>query len=458
MGYNNDWVWGDKFFSFIMSIMGFLYWYVLVSFILVILTVIISICFGDVRLLDIFQEHTELCTFIVSVVVPVILIIISSMKDIHKRWKLTDEDKDLLSHFRFGKMARKQKKLMARSIRISSGQVFLRLSRMNLSEAIKDYRYSDFNLNEQSSCNVSLLLKAIPDMNYIDKGITHSLSEWETIFTEERIESLKGKIRFERHRIHKYIGKSDGVKQADLLNISYLDYKRFTTFYNVILNAVEKFGLNSTETKASIRYAIDRVGDLQEWFDFIDSKRHLPLINSKDNRKYATFKTNIISNTRDIANVFYTKGSFYVMAYFDDITYEEREAFGKDSVILYMYHYDFAYFLVFEFSKLRFAVPLSIKDIHLNLESWANSNEDTILVNLIEKNTGQLITKRILHLKRMNVIKDKLKIQKPFDKVIIDKGIVKAINKSLDEMVYNGFILEVVKGDRDIKEGYLNFS
>ncbi len=58
----------------------------------------------------------------------------------------------------------------------------------------------------------------------------------------------------------------------------------------------------------------------------------------------------------------------------------------------------------------------------------------------------------------MNVIKDKLRIQKPFDKVIIDKGIVKAINKSLDEMVYNGFILEVVKGDRDIKEGYLNFS
>lgn len=458
MGYNNDWVWDNKFFRFMMTIIGFLYWYIFILFILVILTTIISICFGDMRLLDIFQEHTELCTFVISVAILVIIMCMSSIKDMYIKWKPTDEDKDLLSHFRFGKMTRKQKKLMARSIRISSGQVFLRLSRMNLSEAIKDYRYSDFNLNEQSSSNVSLLLKAIPDMDYIDKGVTRTLSEWETLFAEERIKFLKEKIRFERHRIHKYVGKSDDAKQADLLNISYLDYRRFTEFYNMILNAVEKFGLNSLETKASIRFAIDRVGDLQEWFDFVDSKKHLHVVNSKDSRKYATFKTNIISNTVDTANVFYTKGSFYVMAYFDDITYEEREAFGKDSVILYMYHYDFAYFLVFEFSKLRFAVPLSIKDIHLNLESWANSNEDTILVNLIEKNTGQLITKRILHLKRMNVIKDKLKIQKPFDKVIIDKGIAKAINKSLDEMVYNGFVLEVVKGDRDIKEGYLKFS
>ena len=458
MGYNNDWIWDNKFFSFIMSIMGFLCWYIFILFILVILTTIISICFGDVRLLDIFQEHTELCTFIVSVVICVILIIISSMKDIHKRWKLTDEDKDILSHFGFGKMTRKQKKLMAMSIRLSSELVFQRLSRMNLSEAIRDYRHSDFYLNEQSSSNINLLLKIIPNMDYKYKDAIHPLSEWETLFADERIKFLKEKIRFERHRIRKYRGKSDDVKQADLLNISYLDYKKFTIFYNMILNAVEKFGLNSTETKASIRYAIDRVGDLQEWFDFVDSKRHLPLINSKDNRKYATFKTNIISNTRNKANVFYTKGSFYVMAYFDNITYEERETFGKDSVVLYMYHYELAYFLVFEFSKLRFAVPLSIKDMHVDFDSWVNSGENTILVNLIEKNTGLITTKRTLHLKRMNVIKDKLRIQKPFNKEIIDKGIAKAINKSLDEMVYNGFILEEIKGDRDIKEGYLNFS
>ena len=454
MGYNNDWICDNKFFKSVMVIMGFLYWYV---FILFILTVIISICFDDTRLLDIFQEHTELCTFITSVVILVILLCITSMKDMHKRWRLTDEDKDTLSHFGFGKMTRKQKKLMARSIRISSGQVFLRLSRMNLSEAINDYRHSDFYLNEQSSSNVNLLLKVIPNMDYKYKDAIHSLSEWETLFTDERIKFLKEKIRFERHRIRKYRGISDDAKQADLLNISYLDYKRFTTFYNGILNAVEKFGLNSTETKASIRYVIDRVGDLQEWFDFVDSKRHLPLINSKDNRKYATFKTNIISNTKNIANVFYTNGSFYVMAYFDDITYEEWDTFGKDNVVLYLYHYELAYFLVFEFSKLRFAVPMSIKDIHVDFDSWTNSSEDTILVNLIEKNTGQLITKRTLHLKRMNVIKDKLRIQKPFNKEVIDNGIAKAINKSLDEMVYNGFILEVIKGDRDKKEGYLNF-
>lgn len=457
MGYNNDWVWDNKFFRFMMTIIGFLYWYIFILFMLVIFTAIISICFGDTRLLCIFQEHTELCTFIISVVVLAILIVKSSIKDRYKKWNLTDEDKDTLSHFFFDKMTMKQKKLMARSIQIASGQVFLRLSRMNLSEAIKDYRYSDFNLNEQSSSNVSLLLKAIPDMDYIDKGVTRTISEWETLFAEERIKFLKEKIRFERHRIHKYRGKSDDAKQADLLNISYLDYKRYMTYYNVILDAVKKFGLNSTEVKMSIRFAVDRVGDLQEWFDFIDSKKHLPLTNSTDNKRYATFKTNIISNTIDTANIFYTKGSFYVMAYFNNITYEEREAFGKDSIILYMYHYDFAYFLVFEFSKLRFAVPLSIKDLHEDSENWINSSEDTILVNLIEKSTGQLMSKRTLHLKRMNVIKDKLRIQKPFDKVLIDKGIAKAINKSLDEMVYNGFILEVVKGDRDIKEGYLTF-
>lgn len=455
MGYNNDWIWDNKFFKSVMVIMGFLYWYVFILFVLVILTAIISICFGDTRLLDIFQEHTELCTFITSVVVLVIIMVKSSIKDRYKMWKLTDEDKDLLAHFHFGKMTRKQKKLMAMSIRISSRQVFLRLSRMNLLEAIKDYRHSDFNLNEQSSRNVDLLLKAIPNMDYIDKGVTHSLSEWEAIFAEERIKFLKEKIRSEWHRIHKYRGKSNDAKQADLLNISYLDYKRYTTFYNGILNAAEKFGLNSPEVKLSIRFAIDRIVDLQEWFDFVDSKKHLPLINSTDNRRYATFKTNIISNASNIANIFYTKGSFYVMAYFDNITYEERDTFNSNDVTLYLYYYDLVYFLIFEFAKLRFAVPINIKDIQVDFDKWVNSNTDTILVNLVEKSDGRIATSRTLHLKRMMIIKEKLKKQKLFVKDTMDIAIKQVLQKSIDELVYNGCIFEVIKGDKNMKEGYL---
>lgn len=458
MGYNNNWVWDNKFFRFMMTIIGFLYWYIFILFMLVILTAIISICFGNTRLLGIFHEHTELCTFITSVVVLAILIVKSLINDRYKKWKLTDEDKDLLSHFLFGKMTRKQKKLMARSIRISSGQVFLRLSRMNLSEAIKDYQYSDFNLKEQSSSNIKLLLKAIPDMEYIDKGVSHTIRVWEIILTEERIKALKDKIRLERHRIHKYRGESNDAKQADILNISYLDYKRYTTFYNGILKAEDQFGLNSKEVKTAIQFAIDRVGDLQEWFDFVDSKKHLPATTSIDKGRYATYKTDIICNTTNTANIFYTNESFYVMAYFDNITYEERDTFVRDDVLLYIYNYEFAYFVVFEFAKLRFAVPLNIKDIQADTEKWIDSSDDTILVNLIEKTSGQLMTKRLLHLKRMNIIKNKLREQMPFDKKVIDNGIINAINKSLDEMVYNGFVLEVIKGDRNIKEGYILFN
>lgn len=294
-------------------------------------------------------------------------------------------------------------------------------------------------------------------MKHTDKGITHTLSEWEMLFAEERIKNLKGKIRAERHRIHKYRGKSNDAQQADLLNISYLDYKRYTTFYNGIIKATEQFGLNSKEAKTAMQFAIDRVGDLQEWFDFVSSKEHLPVTDVSDKGRYSTYFTNIISNASDNVNVFYTRGSFYVMAYFDNITYEESNTFKHDNVTLYLYQYEFAYFLVLEFERLRFATPLNIRDAQVDVERWLGTEENEIRVNLMEKNDGRLVASRILQIKRMNAIKERMKIQGTFDKIVIDAGISKAINKSLDEMVYNGFILEVVKGDRNAKEEYLRF-
>lgn len=424
---------------------------------LIILTTIVSLCFGDTWLLTALRNHIEICTIITSAFILMTIVIISTLKDNRKKWKLSDEDKDNLAHFHFGKMTGKQKKLMARSIHISSGLVFLRLSRMNLSEAIKDYEHNDFYLREQSSNDINILLKAIPNMEYTQKDETHTLRDWEVLLSEERIKSLKDKIRFERHRIHKYRGKSDAARQADLLNIPYLNYKRYVTFYNGIQKAIEQFGLNSKEVKQVICFTIDRIGDLQEWDDFVSTQKRLPSAYTPEIGRYATYHTNIIGNTGNTANLFYTKGSFYVMAYFDNITYEESDTFCNDDVTLYMYHYDFAYFLVFEFTKLRFAVPLNINDSPSAFNEWIDSEESEIRVNLIEKNNGRLVTSRVLHLKRMNVIKEKLKIQKTFNKAVIDAGVRDALSKSLDEMVYNGFILEVIKGDRNMKEGYLSF-
>lgn len=90
--------------------------------------------------------------------------------------------------------------------------------------------------------------------------------------------------------------------------------------------------------------------------------------------------------------------------------------------------------------------------------NWNGNGEREIRINLIERSTGKLATSRILYLKQMNIIKEKLKYQNAFNKEVIDTCIRKAISKSLDEMVYNGFILEVVKGDRNMKERYLQFN
>lgn len=458
MGYNNDWIWRDPLGRFVMSIIGLAYWYIACMFFIGIITAIICFFAKDNIVGLYLSEHIEVCTLIFSILLFGLIYCIYSLKDYNKKWKLKDEEKELLAKFHFTKMSLRQKKIMARVIRVAPSLMYLKLRRMDFLSAKEELRYKDCHLYELDYKDIDLLIKALPNMKYTEKGVTHTLSEWDIQLTEERIKFLKDKIRFERHRIHKYRGKSDDARQADLLNISYLNYKRYTTFYNGILKAIERFGLNSKEVKMAIQFAFDRVGDLQEWLDFVNSKEYPISISDKYKGRYATFKTNIISNTSDTANIFYTKESFYVMAYFDNITYEERDTFFHDDVTLYLYHYDFAYFLVFEFAKLRFAVPLNLKDSNTDIESWLSSKEDTVLVNLIEKNSGQIVSRRSLHLIRMNVIKEKIKIQKPFNKLVIDNGIAKAINKSLDEMVYNGFVLEVIKGDRNAKEGYLSFN
>lgn len=456
MGYNNDWIWRDPLGRFIMTATGLGYWYVFCMFIVGIISTILCLLLNN-NIGICLLNHIDLITLIFSILLLLLLYSLFSVKSYGKQWKLTEEEKEILARFSFSKMSLKQKKIMARVIRVAPSLMYLKLRRMDFYTAREQLRYKDCHLYELNYHDIDLFLKSLPNMEYTEKDVTHTLKEWDLLLTDERIKSLKDKIYFERKRICKYRGRSEDAKQADLLNISYLDYKRYAKFYNGLQKAIEQFGLNSKEVKQAICFTLDRIGDLQEWKDFIDSKSKLPITEPKEKGRYATFYTNIISNASDVANIFYTKGSFYVMAYFDNITYEERDTFARDDVLLYLYHYEFAYFLIFEFAKLRFAVPLSIKDGNIDLERWAASSEDAILVNLIEKSTGNLISKRKLYLKRMNVIKDKIKIQKPFDKAVIDSGIAKAINKSLDEMVYNGFILEVVKGDRNTKEGYLSF-
>lgn len=193
MGYNNDWIYENKFFRSIMIFIGFLYWYAFIMLMLVAFIGIISFCFGSTWIQRMFQEHIEICTFVTSIIVFITIVLIFSIKSNYKKWKLTDEDKEDLSHFHFGKMTRKQKKLMARSIRLSSKLVFFRLSRMNLSEAIKDYECNDFYLKEQSSNDIKILLKAIPNMEYSQKEDTHTLMDWEILLSEERIKRLKDK-------------------------------------------------------------------------------------------------------------------------------------------------------------------------------------------------------------------------------------------------------------------------
>lgn len=456
MGYNNDWIWRDPFGRFVMTVIGLGYWYVFCMFIVVIVSTVLCLLLNN-NIGTYLRNHIEVVSFIFSILLLLLFYSLSSFKSYNKQWNLTKEEKETLMRFSFSKMNLKQKKTMARIIRVAPCLMYLRLSRMDFYTAREQLRYKECHLYELNYNDVDLFLKSLPDMEYTVRNETHTLKEWDLLLTEERIKSLKDRIRYERNRIHKYRGKNEDAQQADLLNISYLDYKRYAKFYNGIQKAIEQFGLNSKEVKQAIYFALDRVGDLQEWKDFIDSKSKLPITEPKEKGRYATFYTNILSNTSDVANIFYTKDSFYVMAYFDNITYEERDTFGRDDVILYLYRYEFAYFLIFEFVKLRFAVPLSIKDGNIDLEKWVASSEDTILVNLVEKNTGTLMSKRELHLKRMNVIKEKLGMQKPFDKAVIDSGIARAINKSLDEMVYNGFVLEVIKGDRNMREGYLRF-
>lgn len=457
MGYYRDWESLHPLKRCLFNFLGYWYWFITCMFLIGAVSSMLTYFFDNNTLGLRLKENIWLCTFLCSLFLPAFALGVMYLMDYVKKWRLTDEKVLILGCYHFSKMTRKQKKLMVRSIRLSPELVFQRFKNMSMSEAIKDFKHSDFNLAEQKPENVSMLLKCIPNMEHAVNGVTHTLREWEILLTEERIKSLTDKILAEKHRIRKYRSKSNGLKEADALNISYSNYERYTTFYNGIQKAIEQFGLNSKETKTAICFTIDRIGDLQEWTDFVSSKDHLVDNDTTGKGRYATYHTNIISNTSDNVNVHYTKGSFYVMAYFDNITYEEKDTFGHDNVTLYLYHYEFAYFLVMEFERLRFAVPLNIKDAQVDMKTWLNAEENEIRVNLVEKNDGRLITSRTLHLKRMNVIKQKVKIQSAFSKIVVDTGISKAINKSLDEMVYNGFVLEVIRGDRGAKEGYLRF-
>lgn len=448
MGYNNDWMWKNPLERFFMAILGFGIWYVFIMFILAILFSAISLCLGNNWVIAMFYEHSELCTFIVSVLLFVFSVSASATKEDYRKWKLSNEDKECLSRYRFERMTRKQKKLMAKSIRISCSLVFMRLSRMNLSEAIRDFTHSESSLNEQKSSNVNLLLRSIPNMEYTENGVTHTLSEWEILLTEKRIIALKDKIRTERHRIYKYRGKSDDARQADLLNISYLNYRKYNGYYNGLKKVVEKYGLNSNETKQSILLTIPRIGDLQEWKDFVRSKETLPESETTNRGAYASFKTNIIYNTTNICNIVITDNSFFVMAYFDNITFEERDTFLYNDVILYVYYYDFVSFVVFEFTRLRFAVPINLKDELVDFDNWVNSCDNEVTINLIEKTDGRVIASRKLQIKNMKRLKEQLKIQKPFDKIVMDTSIKNVATKSIDELVYNGFVLEKIKGER----------
>lgn len=449
MGYNNDWMWGNPLGRVFMTILGFGFWYIIIMFILAALFFAISICLGNDWIITIFYNHLELCTFIASILLLVFIIVVSATKEDYRKWELNKEDKECLSHYRFERMNRKQKKLMANTIRISKSFVFYQLHRMNLSEAIQNFKLSELNLNKQKLNNINILLRSIPNMKYTEHGITHTLSEWEILLTEKRIIALKDKIRTERHRIYKYRGKSDDARQADLLNISYLNYRKYNGYYNGLKKVVEKYGLNSNETKQSISLTIPRIGDLQEWKDFVRSKETLPESETIKRGVYASFKTNIIYNTTNICNIVITDNSFFVMAYFDNITFEERDTFLYNDVILYVYYYEFVSFVVFEFARLRFAVPINLKDALVDFDNWVNSCYNEVIINLIEKTDGRVIASRKLQIKNMKRLKEQLKVQKPFDKVVMDTSIKNVATKSIDELVYNGFILEKIKGERN---------
>lgn len=349
-------------------------------------------------------------------------------------------------------MNRIEKKIMARTIKLAPTLIFLKLSRMDLHYAIEVFIYKDSRIHDFDYENKNIFLKSISDMIYVDKGISHTLKEWDIILTEERIKWHKERINFERNRFHKRVKRSDDARQADLLNISYLNYRKYNSYYNGLKKAISQFGLNSEEVKKSIALTLDKIGDLQEWKDFVESKEKLILHEPTEKGRYATYYSNIISNTSNVCNIFFTDGSFYVMTYFDNITYEERDTFIHNKIVVYVYKYEFVPYVIMEFARLRFAFPINLKDNFHDFDKWVLSNENTIKVHLIESNTGRFVATRNVTLKKMDRIKELAKIQKPFNKELMDISIRKCTNKSLDEMVFNGFILEEIEGDNNTIE------
>lgn len=452
MGYSTDWMERSCFGRTMLTIMTLMYLYLSCMLLLFVVKSIISFVWGETFIVEYISHNLELLSFCLLLFGGLSFYLCVSIIDRSNKTKLTEDERNSLSEYHFGKMSRAKKKIMARAIKLAPSLIFLKLSRMDLHYAIKMFIYKDSRIHDFDCENKNIFLKSIYDMVYVNKGISHTLKEWDIILTEERIKWYKERINFERNRFHKRVKRSGDAKQADLLNISYLNYRRYNSYYNGIKKVISQFGLNSKEVKESIALTLDKIDDLQEWKDFVESKEKLILHEPTEKGRYATYNSNIISNTSNVCNIFFTEGSFYIMAYFDNITYEERDTFIHDKIVVYVYKYEFVPYVIMEFARLRFAFPINLKDNEQGFDKWILSNENTIKVHLIERNTGRFVATRNVTLKKMAKIKELVNIQKHFNKELMDISIRKCTNKSLDEMVFNGFILEEIKGDNNMIE------
>ena len=170
------------------------------------------------------------------------------------------------------------------------------------------------------------------------------------------------------------------------------------------------------------------------------------LLKSKRNKKqnnnanYDEINCDDMSQFTDSCLPELTNGSFFVKINYANLSDAEIKAFTSEFIHISYFKAESnspIIFMVFDFNgAMVFEIAINLKKLLIPLETWVNTNEETVTLYLFERTTGSISGVRTIKLRYLEAIKEELFRQERYTVKQIDDEIYSIRNKfSISDMI-----------------------